>query len=287
MKNLEKTNKVYVIGTLTQVKDVRRGEKDNVPWIAGTAIVKSGSSEIEFKYYSSKLTQAGKHNVKYDAYAKLEDRVGDRVKVNGDLRGRVWYNEGQGQIINFNEVNAGFFNTPNPNEKDVATFEFGGFVTKPLYERRDKEENLIGYEVEIAQASWNGETMQILRFAVDKDDRNIINAVEQNYTKGTTVYVMGTINYEVVIEEKIEEVAFGDPIVKKFQNTRKSFLITGGKNPIVEDGQAYSPANISKLEASYNDYLAQLEVEAKNKNKAGDSAVKNAPAASDNIDRLL
>ena len=56
MKNLEKTNKVYVIGTLTQVKDVRRGEKDNVPWIAGTAIVKSGSSEIEFKYYSSKPT---------------------------------------------------------------------------------------------------------------------------------------------------------------------------------------------------------------------------------------
>lgn len=284
---LERTNKIYVVGTLTQVKDTRNGEKDGTPWLAGTAVVKSGDNEIEFKYYSSKLTIKGKENSRYSNYLNLADRVGERVKVNGELNGRLWYNEGQGQVINFNELSAGFFNTPKPTEPDVATFEYAGFVTKPIHERLDKEEKLISYEIEIAQASYSGDNMQIVRFAVDKDNSKIVSAIERAYGKGVTVFILGGIHYEVVMEEKIEEVAFGDPIVKKYQNTRKSFVITGGKQPIVEEGQAYSNADIQRLQSAYQDYIAQLEKDAKERNAAGDSATKNAPAASNNQDRLL
>lgn len=284
---LERTNKVYVIGTLTQVRDTRTGEKDGIPWLAGTAVVKSNNNEFEFKYYSSKLTAAKKENSRYTNYLALADRIGERVKVNGELSGRLWFNEGQGQVINFNELSAGFFNTPKPTEPDVGTFEYAGFVTKPIHERLDKDEKLISYEMEIAQSSYNGNNMQIVKFAIDKDNPSIINSIEKAYTKGTTVFVLGEIHYEVVMEEKIEEVAFGDPIVKKYQNTRKSFLITGGKQPIIEEGQAYSQADIDRLQSSYQDYLAQLEKDAKEKNSAGDSATKNAPAASNNQDRLL
>lgn len=284
---LERTNKIYVIGTLTQVKDTRNGEKDGTPWIAGTAVVKSGNNEFEFKYYSSKLTNAGKENSRYSNYLGLANRINERVKVNGEVSGRLWFNEGQGQVINFNELSAGFFNTPKPTEEDTATFEYGGFVTKPIYERYNKDEQLIAYEMEIAQANYNGDNMQIVRFTIDKDNPKIISAIEKAYGKGTTVFVMGEIRYEVVMEEKVEEVAFGDPIVKKYQNTRKSFVITGGKQPIIEDGQAYSNADISRLQSSYNDYTAQLEKDAKEKSSAGDSATKKAPAASDNQNRLL
>lgn len=284
---LERTNKVYVIGTLTQVKDTRTGEKDGTPWLAGTAVVKSGDNEFEFKYYSSKLTNAGKENSRYANYQNLASRVNERVKVNGEVSGRLWYNEGQGQVINFNELSAGFFNTPKPTEQDTATFEYSGFVTKAIYERYNKDEELIAYEMEIAQANYNGDNMQIVKFTIDKDNPKIISAIEKSYSKGTTVFVLGEIRYEVVMEEKIEEVAFGNPIVKKYQNTRKSFVITGGKQPIVEDGQAYSNADIAKLQSAYQDYLAQLEKDAKERNADGDSAVKKAPAASNNQDRLL
>lgn len=284
---MERTNKVYVIGTLAQVKDTRSGEKDGIHWIAGTAVVTSGKSEFEFKYYSSAKTQAGKDNSRYANYINLTDKVGERVKVNGEISGRIWYNAAQGQIINFNELSAGFFNTPKPTEADVATFEYSGFVTKPLYERYNKDEELIAYEMEIAQANYAGNNMQIVRFTVDKDNPQIVAAVEKAYVKGTTVAINGVIRYEVFTEEKVEPVAFGEPVVKTFQNTRKLFLITGGKEPILEDGAAYTPQQIATLQSAYNDYLAQTEKEAKERNASGSSVSKSAPATGNNQDRLL
>lgn len=284
---MERTNKIYVIGTLAQVKDVRTGDKDGIKWLAGTAVVTSDTNEFEFKYYASEKTQKGKDNSRYANYETLANRVGERVKVNGEVSGRLWFNEAQGQVINFNELSAGFFNTPKPSEADVATFEFGGFVVKPLYERYNKEEELIAYEMEVAQANYNGDNMQIVRFSVDKDNPKTVSAISSAYSKGTTIFISGVIKYEVVMEEKVEEVAFGDPIVKKYQNTRKSFVITAGKQPIIDDGLAYSPAQIATLQSAYSDYTAQLEKDAKDKNQAGDSVVKKAPAASNNQDRLL
>ena len=281
---MERTNKVFVIGTLLQVKDVRQGEKENIPWIAGTAVVESGGSEIEFKYYASAKTQEGKDNARYSNYSQLENKVGDRVKVNGELSGRVWFNDGQGQIINFNEVSAGFFNAPKPNETDVAKFEFIGFVTKPIHERMDKDgERLISYEIEIGQANYRQDNMQIIKFTVPVTSQNIYNAIAASYHKDLTVSISGEIVYEVVTEERVEEVAFGDPIVKKFQNTRKSFNITGGKQPIFDEGIAYSKADIAKLQGAYNAYLAQVEQDAKNKGTVSN----NTPAKDSNANRLL
>lgn len=284
---MERTNKIYVIGTLAQVKDVRTGDKDGVKWVAGTAVVTSDANEFEFKYYAAEKTQKGKENSRYANYETLANRVGERVKVNGEVSGRLWFNDAQGQVINFNELSAGFFNTPKPSEADVATFEFGGFVVKPLYERYNKEEELIAYEMEVAQANYNGDNMQIVRFSVDKDNPKTVSAISSTYSKGTTIFISGVIKYEVVMEEKVEEVAFGDPIVKKYQNTRKSFVITAGKQPIIDDGLAYSPAQIATLQSAYSDYTAQLEKDAKDKSQAGDSVVKKAPASSNNQDRLL
>ena len=285
---MERTNKIYVVGTLTQVKDTRSGDKDGVAWIAGTAVIAGAeNNEYEFKYYAAEQTQSGKENSRFANYAGLEDRIGERVKVNGEIRGRVWYNVAQGQMINFNELSAGFFNTPKPTEADTATFEYSGFVTKPLHERYNRDEELIGYEIEIAQANYRGDNMQIIRFFVDKANPQNVSAIERSYAKGTTVAINGLIHYEVTMEEKIEEVAFGDPIVKTYQNTRKYFEITGGKQPIIEDGMAYTPAQIAKLQSSYNEYLEAAEKDAKDRVDSGSVSPNNRPAAGDSQDRLL
>lgn len=285
---MERTNKIYVVGTLTQVKDTRSGEKDGIPWVAGTAVVSGAdNNEFEFKYYAAEKTQSGKENSRFANYTGLDSRVGERVKVNGEIRGRVWYNVAQGQVINFNELSAGFFNTPKPTEEDTATFEFSGFVTKPLHERYDRNEELIGYEIEIGQANYRGDNMQIVRFFVDKSNPQNVSAIERSYAKGSTVSISGEIHYEVTMEEKIEEVAFGDPIVKTYQNTRKFFEITGGKQPIIEDGMAYTPAQIAQLQNAYNSYLEEAERTAKDRVDSGSASPSNRPAASDTQDRLL
>lgn len=282
---MERTNKVYIVGTLKDLPTDRQrtGEKDGVKWIGGTAIIESGDNEIEVKFYSLEKTQEGKANKRYPNYVALPQMVGQRVKVNGELTGRVFYNAGQGQITAFNEITAGFFNSAKPDDKDVATFEYSGFVTKPLHERRNKNEELIGYEIEIAQANYRQDNMQIFKFMVDPKKEKIRSAIENSYTKNTTVYVTGDIRHEVFMDEVEEEVDFGDPIVKLYRNVRKSYLITGGKRPIVEDGMAYTQDQIQKLQSAYQDMLEDIEKEA----KAENSGSKSEPAKTDNTSRLL
>lgn len=283
-----RTNKVYIVGTLTQVKDVREGEKDGVRWIGGTAVIKSGDNDIETKFYSSEKTKAGKSNVKYSIYTKLADRVNERVKINGDVLGRIWFSPREGQLITFNEINAGFFNTPRVDEEDAATFEYGGFVYKPIQERQNKDGELIGYEIQIAQANFNNNNMQVVKFFVDKDRTDIVSAIESQYPKNTTVEIMGNIMYEVTNEVRTEEVSFGSPIQKIIPVTRKALVINGGKEAILDEAIAYSQEDISELETSYRNFMEATEQAAKNRADSGDMSPNNTtPAKSDNINRFM
>ena len=97
--------------------------------------------------------------------------------------------------------------------------------------------------------------------------------------KGATVSINGEIHYEINEIEKKEEVAFGEPIVKKFTNVIKTFLITGGK-PVIVSEAAYTPAQISALETAYSEYLQKIEKDAKNQVQSGQVAVNPSPAKS-------
>ena len=282
---MERTNKVFIVGTLKELPadKQRTGDKDGVAWIGGTAIVQSGDNEIEVKYFALEKTQDGRENKRYPNYVALPKMVGQRVKINGELTGRVFYNEGQGQLMPFNEITGGFFNSAKADDADVATFEYSGFVTKPLHERLNKDEQLIAYEIEIGQANYREDNMQVFKFTVDKDNARIKNAIENSYSKNTTVFITGQIRYEVVMEERTEEVDFGDPIVKTFQNTRKTFVITGGKQPIVEEGLAYTTEKINELQSAYQDFLTNLEEQAKDSS----TVAKSEPAKTSNVNKLL
>jgi hypothetical protein len=89
-----------------------------------------------------------------------------------------------------------------------------------------------------------------------------------------------------VTETKTEEVAFGDPITKTFTSIRKMFLVTAGKSPIVNE-TAYTPEQISTLEVSYKDYLANIEKEAKSDAQSGASVSLSSPAKTSSLNRLL
>ncbi|MFW6001971.1 MAG: hypothetical protein ACOCQD_01380 [archaeon] len=284
---MERTNKIYIVGTLKEIKDTRTGEKDGNSWIGGTAIVQSGSEEnlIEVKYFTSETTVTGKPNKKYQNYLNLENLVGKRVKVNGELSGRAFYNAAQGQLIKFNEVTAGFFNSASENDEDKATFEYSGFVTQELTEKLNEKEELQYYTFSIGQANYNGETMREVQFRISPDRNDIADAVRDAYTVRTTVFIQGVIQHRVTTETREEEVAIGEPIVKTFTNVDKGFYMTGGKQPIVDDS-AYTDEQIDKLLASYKEYIADIERKAKEQNNSGNSVSKNQPAKGDS-NRLI
>lgn len=282
---MKRENKVYIVGTLDSIPadKLRTGVKDGNNWIGGSAIVKNSFGDLEVKFYSMEKTKDGKTNPRYANYQALEKLVGERIKVSGELSGRVFFNDKQGQLIQFNEINAAFFNLAKASDTDTATFEYLGFVNKPLHERLNKEDKVVGYEIEVAQANYNGDNMQIFKFNVAMDDSRIRSQIQEHYTKGATVFVSGEINFETTLETKEVEVDFGNPVEKTFENVRKLFLIKGGKRPIVEDGQFYTEEEISNLTSSYQNYILEVEKAAKNKS----TAVKSEPVKTSNIDRLV
>ncbi len=275
---MENLNKVYIVGTLQEI-EARQEIKDGKTYIGGSCVIEVNGEPIEVKYFSYQLKKDGTANKKYSNLVDLENLKGRRIKVNGELSSRAFYQAGQGQVITFSEINGGFFNLAKDTDPDVATFEFLGFVIRPLYERKNKNEEVVAYEMELGQADYTGENLRSVRFTVDKNSTAIVTAISESYHKGATVSIMGEIHYQVSVVEKIEEVAFGTPITKKFTNVLKTFLITGGK-PVIVSESAYTAAQISALEASYNEYILSVENDAKNQVQSGQVAVTPVNAKS-------
>jgi hypothetical protein len=275
---MENLNKIYVVGTLTEV-ELRKGEKDGKAYVGASVVVTVNGQPIELKFFSNQLKKDNTANKKYQNILDLEGMKGRRVTVNGELGNRGFYQASAGQVITFNELSGGFVNLAKDTVADTATFEYAGYVVRPLHERLDKEEKLIAYEMEIGQADYTGENLRVVRFTVGKESTKIIAAIQGSYAKGATVSINGEIHYQVNEVEKREEVAFGEAIVKKFTNVIKTFVITGGK-PVIVSEEAYTPAQISALEAAYSEYLLSLEKEAKTQAQSGQVAVTPAPAKS-------
>ena len=277
---MERLNKTYVIGKFRDL-ETRTGQANGKNYIAGSFKVDvTPENIVEHKFFSFETTTDNKPNSRYKNFADLQSFDGRRVKVSGEINSRAFYNSREGQVIHFNEINSGFVNLAKDTDASVATFEYSGYVIKPLHERMNKNEELVAYEIEVGQADYSGENLRTVRFTVDKNNGKMVNNIQTHYTKNTTISISGEIQYLVTVIEKTEEVMFGDPIVKTFENVLKTYNITGGKQPIVSD-QAYTPAQISALESKYQEYLLQVEKDGKAQAESGQTTVVATQTKSD------
>ena len=249
-----KINKVCLIGTLVEVDVEERISKQNKPFISGKVAIKSvvdnKENIVEARVMAMKMTKDGGISKLFEKYKSLPGMLNQRVKVEGALKDEVMVSDGQ--VRHFNSIEAKFFNKANVNEQDGCTFEYSGFVVKPIAERKNKEDELIGYRIEIAQANYNDTNIANIRFDVNKNDINIAQAIESNYTTGTTVKIQGKISFDTRTETKEEEVSFGEANRKTVVYTDKVYRITGGSEPYDEDSpEAYTMDEIKQLVNAY------------------------------------
>ena len=273
---MENLNKTYVVGTLKDV-EIREGEKNGNKYIAGKFVVQVDEKNlVQHTFFTYELTKKKQTSKRYSNYKALEGMEGTRVKVTGSINSREYYVANDGQVIHFNEVNAGFINPAKETDQNVSTFEISGYVIKPLHERNNKDGDLISYEMLVGQADYNGRLAKV-KLSVNLDNGAMIEAIQNNYVKDATISVLGEIRHETTQREEKVEVMIGEPIVKHFTDVIKTFVITGGKEVIVSES-AYTDAQIKKLEDEYQDYIVELEKEAKAKVESGETTVKDAPA---------
>lgn len=281
---MENKNYIAVTGQLVEV-NVREGEKDGKRYIAGDLVVKvSETNLVQMKFYSSEYTQAGKVSKKYTSLQQINGLKDTRVKITGSFAGRMFYNNQAGQVTAFTELQVSFINPAKDTDVDSAIFDYSGYVHKPLTERMNKEEQLIGYEMEVGQADWSGE-LDVVKFFVRPEARGIAESIRDNYTKHLTVAFAGVINHFTTTETRTEEVAFGEPIVKVLPVVRKTYEITSGKQPIVSE-LAYTAEQISALESAYAQKIINVEREAKENASSSQAVVKPEPLKTSGVANL-
>jgi len=277
MENVLKTNKITVTGELVETNlEIRQSKANGNDFISGNIVLKSIINNreqlTELQLYSSSVKKDGTPNKFFETYSSLENKIGKRFTVSGEIEEGRYYQDTTGQVISFNRNVGRFVNDARANEADQAKFEFAGYVVKPITERLNKDGELLFHEITFGQANYAGTKPILVKFVVT--DPKIANAVQGLYEKGVTAKVSGDVSIVTEEREYTEDSAFGDPIVKTSVRTYRNFIITSGTQP-AEMG-AYSPEDIITLDSAYMDETAQLEAEAREGVQSGVQATTNS-----------
>lgn len=271
MENLLNKNEVVVVGTLVEngleIKESQGGQT----YITGNIAVKSvldGEEQVfEFRLFSFQFKKGTTEvNGLFKTYASLDAKIGKRVKVIGGIEDNRFFQERTGQIVSFN-FNAGrFVYDVTDKTTDSATFEFAGYVDKPIHEKTNKDGDILHYEVSLGQANYNATKPIMVKFQVPATNRKAVTYMERNYEKGVTITVNGNLKVDVEKITKEEEVAFGDPIVKEYTNTFKAYQIVSGSEPIYGRNE-YPASKIREFANIYEDEGIEIQNKAKDRVK--------------------
>lgn len=279
---LLKKNEVFIIGTLVDIKTDVRTSSENKKYISGKLSIKVVADGVEnvidVSIFSFEKTKDGADSKMFKSYCGLDSLLGKRVRVNGSLGEGSIVDEQSGDVRHFNQINARFINAAYASDtEDKATFEYSGFVVRELYERKDREDNLLGYRIDVAQATYNDDNCIVVRFDVNKDDIKKAETISTYYTVGSTVEFSGILTSVTTTETRTVEADFGEPMTKTFAKTEKGYVIVSGNLPIDENNEnAYNDATRRMLVAAYK------EADTKRVDKARNAAISSAAPAADN-----
>lgn len=255
-------NKINVQGILME-NNLERLENPKLgKFITGTLVVRVGECDIPVNFFSKELKKDGGLNKIYISLAKLMSfpsvaSDGEGVKVNmtgGEIAGKDFYTD-ELELISYSELKCNFCKKSTKNYVEEAKFEFEGIVRK-LYDEIKNDQETGRLVVEIVGVNY-AETAIPVKFFVEKE--KAIAYIKTYYASGKTVKVSGDIRYTSEEIERIEESAFGEDIVKKYDRIVKDLVITAGTQPYDENN--YSSEDAQKIMQNRNVFLENKKAE--------------------------
>jgi hypothetical protein len=279
-KEVAKQNSFKIVGELVEANlETKTSGRSGKDFISGKIVIKSvldGRQQLtEVELYSNKFKQDGTSNKLYETYANLGTLLNKRVRVSGELGESRFFSTTNSQLVS-TTVNRGRYVAPaDTGEKDTTDFSFAGYIVKPLYEKNSKDGELLAYEMVVAQANWNNTKPTLIKFAVAKDNKAAVNAIQKLYEKGMTVSVRGIVSIVTEDVEVSEQTAFGES-TRVYHNTYKNYLIKTGSQPL--DKGTYTSQDILELNRAYEDDGLAIQTAAKGQATSG-KTVTAAPAA--------
>ena len=170
MAERNKINKVFIVGTIEEVSTQVRATSDGRNFIGGKIVIKTVINDVEnlidCKVLAFEKTKTGDISKLFTSYKMLDGMLHKRVRVTAELAENYMPKQ-DGTLNKYNEVRLKFVSPAKSEDADTATFEFNGFVVKSLYERKNKNDEVYGYRLEVAQANYNDSNVQVIRFDVN------------------------------------------------------------------------------------------------------------------------
>lgn len=259
----EGSNNVEIIGTVKKVKLEEKVSKNGKGLITGEVIVEvkepslNRVNNIKVKLFQMKHKKDGSINGIFKGYKTVQEEwnPGDRCRINGSIDLNRYFN-GQGQLVEFNEVKGLFCNRlegedANRPDKAIATVDM---IVRGITSELDADgiptENL---EVDAMSIAYGPKVVMLKNLIIGKD---LGPQFQQMYTPGTTGKITFKINnYAEVTKEAAvpqeNQLGFGvadrveDNVVTDYHS---SFEIIGGDLPYNDGVNEYTQEQIAEAE---------------------------------------
>lgn len=273
--NVTKDNRIEVTGIVESINLIKGSTDKAGPFIRGDLVItaKVGKTmNIPIPFFAAHKTKAGKVRKLYTQLENLQQ--GMRINVVGSIEDNKFWDQTRGQLVKTKRLRLNFINDARNEDPDKAEFIYSGFVTSPLQEKFNKNGDSIGFEIGIAQATYNNDRAMNVFFQVDGSNTKAINYITSEYTPATTIKVTGSLDYDIDTVTVEEQVDFGNPIIRTYQNRTSNLMIESGK---VLTEEIYERDVIDQLLAADKEDDQEVQAKAKNTEVSGNSVSNASP----------
>lgn len=250
-------NKVFIEGLLSEVDINEITYKKNgvdVKALSGSIKVrvdqenKDGSIttlEIPVHLFANELNSKGEPNSAFKSTRTIMDSFtsiasggeekATAVRISGSSAQIVMneYYDKNGNFVSYPRIRGSFVNSIE-RSKMIPKAEFDvEFVVAKVEDSVDREGMPDGRLKIMGIVPQYGNKVDVMPFYAINP--NAITFIKSYWAEGNTVKMHGTINFTSTVSEKVEEVAFGDPIVKHFTTNVSELIGTAGTNPLEGD----------------------------------------------------
>lgn len=268
-KIAESTNKVTLIGKVVEISHREAQLSDGVNYIAGKVMVDTGDDNIiPVDFFQKEKRNDGKPNGLYAStitvveefrtVAKDGKDEADIVEISTGQLSENSYTAANGQFYRGFSVRSAFYNR-KAGASPQNQFIISGIIMN-IVEEIENELPTGSLLIDLLSIGWNNRG-DVLRLVVE--DEKGAAYIKNSLSKGDEVKLAGEIVVTETRKEKVEEVAFGDPIVQVETRTERKLLVTSAS---AAKSSSIADEDLQTILAEREGRLKKAEEKAKQKN---------------------
>lgn len=232
----ESLNKIEVAGKVVSIETKTGVTKNGKEYLAGKVLVEAGTDNIiPIDFFANKIKNDGNPNPLYASLTTVVNEFktisingrdeADTIEINSaKVKENAFYTQ-DGKLVRGFSLDSAFFNR-KPGAEPKADFTVTGEIVSIVEEPTETGMEILLRMLIIGY----GNTANLIDFKVENPQA--VDYVRNAFSAGQEVKLSGKVIVSEEKIEKVEEAAFGNPIVTIFTKTSRKLLVTAATPPV-------------------------------------------------------